>query len=218
MNTISLSDIPQLWRAESLTPAQSNCVSTGFIALDEALGGGWPLPALIELLCDEHGIGELRLLLALLKPRPTPGVELTNERKIVLWLSPPFELHVIALTQYGMEPADHWVCPVPNAADLQWAMVQALRSGACQTVIAWARTLKPATLRTLKLAALTGRTVGVLFRPSNHARFASPATLRLGLTTDELALKVTVIKMQGRRPCMVRIIPTAVDAPSSVTK
>src|SRR5687768_681617 len=103
MHTVTLADIPLLWRAESLAAVQSDCVPTGFEALDRALGGGWPAPSLIELLCDEQGIGELRLLLGLLRRSQEPSAPC---RKLTLWISPPFELHAVALAQYGLVPND----------------------------------------------------------------------------------------------------------------
>lgn len=208
MNTVTLDDIPLLWRAESLASLQSHCVPSGYPALDHALGGGWPAPSLIELLCDEQGIGELRLLLSLLRQRHAPA---TSSRHIVLWLAPPFELHATALTQYGLVPNDHWICSVSQPADLQWAMTQALRSGACLAVIAWARHLKPAALRSLKLAAMSGRGVGVLFRPMSEARGASPATLRIALRSHSASLELSILKMRGRRPGLVRIDPCDAD-------
>lgn len=209
MNTVILQDIPLLWRAESLASLQSHCIPTGYDALDRALGGGWPVPSLIELLCDEHGIGELRLLLGLLRP----GQEASDaaRRKVVLWLAAPFELHAIAVAQYGLAPEDHWVCSASQPVDLQWAMTQALRSGACLAVIAWARNVKPASLRSLKLAAMTGRGVGVLFRPKSEARIASPATLRIAIRSGASALELSILKMRGRRPSIVRIEPSDVD-------
>lgn len=213
MNTVALTDIPLLWRAHSLASLQSHCVPTGYATLDRALGGGWPQPSLIELLGDEQGIGELRLLLGLLRQEREASDP--SARKIVLWLCPPFELHAIALTQYHLVPEDHWVCSVSQPSDLQWAMTQALRSGACRAVIAWARQLKPATLRTLKLAAMTGRGVGVLFRPMSEARTASPATLRMALRLEAPALELSILKLQGRRPSIVRIVPSDADRPSA---
>lgn len=213
MNTVTLADIPLLWRAESLAPVQAQCVSTGYATLDQALGGGWPSPSLIELLCDDYGIGELRLLIGLL--RKAPGAADATAAKIVLWLSPPFEPHAIALTQYGLAPDDHWVCSVTQPSDLQWAMTQALRSGACQAVIAWTHHLKPAALRTIKLAAMTGRSVGVLFRPKGETRLASPATLRIALQPQANELELSILKMQGRRPSVVRITPADGDRVTS---
>jgi protein ImuA len=210
MNAVTLADIPLLWRAESLAPLQSHYVATGYDALDQALGGGWPLPSLIELLCDDNGIGELRLLLGLLQQaRPTPD---HSGRKVVLWLSPPFELHAIALAQYALTPSDHWVCSVSQPSDLHWAMTQGLRSGACLAVIAWVRQLKPAALRSLKLAAMSGRGVGVLFRPTTEARIASPATVRIAVRTQQKELELSILKMQGRRPSVVRIDPDSVHS------
>ncbi|MFC4311588.1 translesion DNA synthesis-associated protein ImuA [Steroidobacter flavus] len=202
MTTVTLAEIPQLWRAESLPSLAAECVPSGDAALDRALGGGWPRPSLIDVLCDAHGIGELRLLLNLLKPARALDASC---RPIVLWLSPPHELHAIALTQYGLDPRDHWICDVSQPTDLTWAMTQALRSGACLAVLAWARQLKPAAIRTLRLAAMTGRGVGVLFRSTSEARIASAATLRIALARKEAFLEVSILKMQGRRPSLVRI-------------
>jgi protein ImuA len=216
MNTVTLTDIPLLWRAQSLASLASHSLPTGYDALDQALGGGWPVPSLIEVLCDEQGVGELRLLLGLLKQEQ--GASGSTDRKIVLWLSPPFELHAIALTPYGLVPGDHWVCSVSKPPDLQWAMTQALRSGACLAVIAWARQVKPAALRALKLAAMTGRGVGVLFRPLSAARLASPATLRIALRSEGPALELTVLKMQGRRPGTLRIVPAEADRPEAAVR
>lgn len=202
---VALEDIPLLWRAQSMAPHRGQCVPTGYALLDRALGGGWPSPSLIELLCDEYGGGELRLLLGLL------AVE-RADRRVVLWLSPPFELHAIALAQYGSSPGDHWICSVSQPQDLQWAMTQALRSGACRLVIAWAPRLKPAALRSLKLATQAGHTIGVLFRPRRAARTASPATVRLELKPRGMTLDVTVLKMQGRPPGVVHLTPSEADA------
>jgi len=213
MSTVTLADIPLLWRAQSLALPRTPCVPTGFDALDHALGGGWPLPSLIELLSDEHGIGELRLLLGLLRREPVTDLP---SRSIVLWLAPPFELHATALAQYALVPEEHWVCSVSTPSDLHWAMTQALRSGACRAVIAWARQIKPAALRTLKLAAMTGRGVGVLFRPMSEARFASPATLRMTLRSAPPLLELSILKMQGRRPSLVHIEPRDADRAKAV--
>ncbi len=58
----------QLWRArerESDSGAAAAAgLPTGYAALDRCLpGGGWPRQGLIEILSDQRGIGELRLLL-----------------------------------------------------------------------------------------------------------------------------------------------------------
>src|ERR1700751_1297436 len=54
---------PSLWRASQLAHGRGRVVDTGYPALSRELpGGGWPLAALVDLLVQQPGIGELRLL------------------------------------------------------------------------------------------------------------------------------------------------------------
>ncbi len=216
MDAIALDDIPLLWRGESLAPHRRTTRASGCAALDEALGGGWPAPSLIEVLCDSHGIGELRLMLGVLK---SEGLPAGIAASAILWISPPFELHAIALMQQGFNPHRHWVCAVDTPADLRWAMAQGLRSGACHAVIGWAAHLSMAALRSLKLAAVAGGSVGVLFRPTSAARIASPATVRVQLTPRPHALEVSLLKVQGRRPSVLVLADGhGTDAADPVTR
>ncbi|HRG72580.1 MAG TPA: SOS cell division inhibitor SulA, partial [Thauera aminoaromatica] len=51
-----------VWQASRLAGAAGAVLPTGFSALDAELpGGGWPAGALIELLADRPGVGELSL-------------------------------------------------------------------------------------------------------------------------------------------------------------
>jgi protein ImuA len=199
---ISLSHIPHVWRAESLLPARGGIIATGHESLDGALGGGWPSPALIEVLCDQEGIGELQLLRALWQPRSMRACN--EERRVVLWLNAPCEVHAVALAQLGLDPAQHWYARGLSERDALWAMEQALRSGSCALVMAWSKTVTPGMLRRLKLAASSHDSLAVLVRPCAAAAAPSPATLRLRLqpriTRQESQLQVDLLKVQGRRP------------------
>ena len=54
---------PALWRGSQLARAYGKTVDTGYAALSAELpGGGWPLGALVELLVQQPGVGEFRLL------------------------------------------------------------------------------------------------------------------------------------------------------------
>src|SRR6476619_4914417 len=58
---------PWFWRGDDLAFVAST-LPTGYEALDRELpGGGWPRGQLIELLADDQGIGELRLLVPALR-------------------------------------------------------------------------------------------------------------------------------------------------------
>src|SRR5690349_3153029 len=67
-----------LWRAREQAGGTSSApagLPTGHAALDRCLPGqGWPQQGLIEILCDQPGIGELALLMPALarlcSPRP----------------------------------------------------------------------------------------------------------------------------------------------------
>lgn len=195
--------IPNVWRAESLTFVRNGAIATGHSLLDAALGGGWPSPALIEVLCNHEGIGELQLLSSLFQPRsPSPCAE---QRCVVLWLNAPFQLHALALAQLGLDPSRHWCADTLGLADTLWAMEQALRSGSCALVVAWAPRITLPMLRRLKLAAVGSGSVGVLFRPASAAAVPSPATLRLRLRPQAMQLHVELLKVQGRRPCALQV-------------
>jgi len=54
---------PSLWRASQLARGRGRVVDTGYPALSAELpGGGWPVGALVDLLVQQPGVGELRLL------------------------------------------------------------------------------------------------------------------------------------------------------------
>jgi protein ImuA len=88
---------PSLWRASQLAQSATRCVDTGFAALSTQLpGGGWPLGVLIDLLVQQHGIGELRLL--------RPALAGLGKRPIVL-LQPPHAPQALALAALGLDPS-----------------------------------------------------------------------------------------------------------------
>jgi hypothetical protein len=207
MREILLQQIPNLWRADDLTTAAPQWISSGYAELDCALGGGWPVPGLLELLCDQWGIGELQLLLPMIKALSAPTS--STVLKPVLWINPPFEPQALALAQYGLDPAQHWLSKHLNATDALWAVEQSLRSGACVLVLSWLSGLSMPSLRRLKLAALSGACVSVLFRPQREAAQATAANLRLRLAASSEGLQVELLKVQGRRPgCVLLPLPT----------
>ena len=58
-----LLESPRIWRARNQAPAERG-LSSGYKQFDRHLpGGGWPRAALTEILVEQYGIGELRLLM-----------------------------------------------------------------------------------------------------------------------------------------------------------
>jgi cell division inhibitor SulA/protein ImuA len=177
---------PAIWRGRnSARPGEG--LTTGFAALDACLPGrGWPRAGLIEILVPRFGSGELYLLL--------PAIAaLTNARSArwCVWVAPPLMPFAPALAAEGI--ALDRVVVVSGARQL-WAFEQALGSGACDVVLAWARRPKAREIRRLQLAAERGRTLGVLFRPRRAAWEASAAVLRLALAPMATGVRITLLK------------------------
>jgi cell division inhibitor SulA/protein ImuA len=196
----SLLQNPALWRAGGTAGARRSVVPSGFAALDAQLpGGGWPHPALIEVLNERPGIGELSLFLPALR-------HLSEERApAIAWLNPPHLPYPPALAECELAHAQLLVSKPFTSARTLWAMEQSLRSGACAAVLAWADVASMHVLRRLKLAANAGACFGLLFRSPRRRAHPSPATMRLALSADAAALVVELVKVQGGKATTVRL-------------
>src|SRR5262245_41057331 len=165
---------PSLWRGSGQGGAQRRVIPSGHAELDTRLpGGGWPYPALIELLVDRWGVGELALLIPALRQLTTDATG--SRARTLAWLNPPHIPYAPALAERGLDPADSLVTTPLTSAQTLWATEQALRSGACAAVLAWVDRASMPALRRLKLAAQEGAGLGVLFRTLRHRTQAPPA-------------------------------------------
>lgn len=179
-----------VWQADRLAQSAAPGLATGFAALDAQLpGGGWPRDALIELLTDRPGIGELGLLLPLLRTLPA-------ERWIV-WVAPPHLPYAPALEAAGVPLERLLLIRSDDHAQTLWAIRQALVSGGSSMVLAWLGRADTAALRRLQLAAEATATPLFLFRPLSALRQPSPASLRLRLAASDEGLAVDIVKRRG---------------------
>lgn len=180
---------PSIWRASQLGRATTECVDTGYPPLSNQLvGNGWPTGALVELLVQQPGIGEMRLL--------GPALARVAHRKIVL-LQPPHSPNTIALAGLGVSPSSVvWVMP-KTTADAVWAAEQILRSGSCGALVYWANQIRSENQRRLHLAAQHGKTLFWILRPLAAAIDASPAPLRLSLRPALGGLEIGFVKRRG---------------------
>jgi protein ImuA len=181
---------PSLWRASQLARSSGLCVDTGFAALSAQLpGGGWPLGSLTELLLQQPGIGELRLL--------RPALAGLGTRSIVL-LQPPHPPQALALAALGVDPAQLiWIRSGAHSGDALWAAEQVLRSGCCGALLLWQQHARGETLRRLHLAAQSADTLFCMLRPLAAARDASPAPLRLSLRPVAGGVEIGFVKRRG---------------------
>jgi hypothetical protein len=188
---------PGLWRAGQLTrPADT--LSSGFAGLDEHLpGGGWPRAGLTEFLLATAGVGELRLLVPLMRALSR------EETRWVAWINPPFIPYAPALESVGVDIRKILLIHPKNHREALWALERASRSGTCSLALAWLdeRQLKLKDTRRLQIAARQGRTLACLFRPEEAAAANSMAELRLQMAPAEPgAMMIDIRKRRGGWP------------------
>lgn len=199
---------PSLWRASQLARYGTRCVDTGHAALSSQLpGGGWPVGTLVELLQQQPGIGEMRLL--------RPALQACAERRIVL-LQPPHPPQALALAALGLPPSRLLWLRTSRSADALWAAEQVLRSGSCGALLFWANHARGESLRRLHLAAQAGETLFFMLRPLAAAQDASPAPLRLGLRPAAGGMHVDFVKRRGPQRDAPLFLPLGLPLTSSL--
>ncbi len=170
---------------------------TGHPILDQQLPtAGWPHGALIEILHDYPGQGELQLVLPAL-------ARLSQQQQRIAMINPPWIPYAPALQSSGVDLTHFFSIGPLNASDQLWALEQTLRSGHFQAVLAWPDTdLSIPILRRLQLAAETGQVSGFLFRHSAVQKQHSPAALRIALSpascAEGRAISLDIFKCRGR--------------------
>jgi protein ImuA len=203
-----------IWRAKTGIATPRAALPSGSAELDRALHGGWPSGALTELLLEQNGIGELRLLMPLFAAREQDGQALQQAQQQVshqtqqqapqqVWIDPPLQPYAPALRQCGVALADIVIVRPPDREQWLWACVQALRVGRQVAVLCWSNRhrLRYADLRQLQVAANEHGSQGFLLRDLASDRrilqHSTPAPLRLHLRADAAALHIEVLKQRG---------------------
>lgn len=196
---------PKLWRGCDMAGRGSHGLSTGYPALDEILPGrGWPRNGLVEIISKQWGMGELQLLLPLMRSVIAQG-------KWVLWISPPHQLYAPALVQAGIDIEQVLVVKAETSCrDALWSMEKALQSGSCGLVLAWQNWLPGRVLRRLQLAGESGDTLGVLFKHNVSKHSPSPLRMEIKSSCEEDSsfsdAEVAVLKARGNfRPLSTRL-------------
>jgi len=195
----------RIWRAGRASANPAAGLPTGWPGLDQALGGGWPLGQLTELLVEAPGTGEFTLLLPALRrlaARARGAGEVPGQ---IMLVAPPYIPYAPALACAGLDPARFLVVHSKQETDTLWAMEQALRSRSCAVVAGWAGAAGKTSLRRLQLAAEPGDAWVLLFRDARARRASSPAPLRIHFTRDGDTgrARLQVLKRRGGPPATV---------------
>ena len=217
---VALAAVPSVFRCGELPPGIEPGIPTGFDGLDaEIPGGGWPVGALTEVLCDTCGAGETSLLLPALRYL-TRAADWRGRG--LLLIDPPHLPYAPALAEAGVDLDLLAVVRPKTEEDALWAAEQALRSGAAGAVLIWARPVRGTDsaqryqrLRRLQLAAAAGGGLGIVFSATSAATLSTPAALRLALSmTAQGRLAVTLVKRRGlAQPKTVTLSPRRLPVP-----
>lgn len=178
-----------IWRGSERASTGPAGIASGFDAFDEMLGG-WPPGALVELIAQREGIGEVSVLLPAL-------ARLSKDERWIALINPPYIPYAPALSHAGVDLAKVVVIRAARSTDALWSMEQALRSGTCSAVLGWPASMTEQAIRRLQLATETGRTLGVYFTQPGAAPRTSPVPyrLRIGGSIDNVC--VEVLKRRG---------------------
>jgi len=184
----------------------SRSLATGYATLDAQLQqGGWPLHSTIELLSDGCGLGAMGLFL--------PAMEhLSEQGRWQVFIAPPYIPYAPLLAARGIDTRQVLLVHPKNRQDLLWATEQALRSTTCSAVFSWlgAQDYHYSELRKLQLAAASGDSLAVLFRPNQACHHHAPSSLRLQMREYR---KVHILKQRGGNQSIDVELPPAEDVP-----
>ena len=196
---------PRVWKGRSLLQQKAG-LSSGYPELDRHLpGGGWPPEALTEILTEQYGIGELRLLMpALARLSAEEAQPDYSEPGWIAWVAPPFQPYPPALQQCGIDLSRMLIVRPRDASEILWSAEQALSSGTCAAVMFWPETLDDRASRRLQLAAEKGHSWAIAFRPMAARQQPSAAALRLELHADGQGTRVHILKSRGGRPTVLK--------------
>jgi len=110
----------------------------------ELPNGGWPRSSLVELLVQQHGIGEMQLL--------KPVLAALSRQQRVAFVQPPYLPHTMAFKAWQLLDKNVlWLRP-KTSADALWAAEQTLKNGSCGAVVLWQSNVRPESLRRLNLS------------------------------------------------------------------
>jgi protein ImuA len=204
---------PSLWLASQLAHSTTRCIDTGHPALSAQLpGGGWPTGTLVDLMLQQPGIGELRLL--------RPALVTAARRRIVL-LQPPHPPQALALAAMGLAPSQLVWIRTSRSSDALWAAEQVLRSGSCGALLLWQNHARGETLRRLHLAAQSAETLFFMLRPLATAQDSSAAPLRLALRPAAGGMNIEFVKRRGPQrdaPLFLPLTPSLLQRHASLDR
>lgn len=188
-----------IWRGmQGYVPRMT--IASGYEVLDRCLpGGGWPVGALIEVISERSGIGELSLFMPAMR-------RISDIRQgLIAWIAPRFIPYAPALRLRELNLNRLLVVQTRDGNESLWAAEQALRCAGCAGLLAWPETVSRKSSRRLQLAAEAQRCLAILFRSHGGPSDASTATLKLQLrrSVEQGVAHLQILKCRGAHPMSI---------------
>jgi protein ImuA len=195
---------PSLWRGTQLARAHGRTVDTGYATLSAELpGGGWPLGTITELLLQQPGIGEMRLL--------GPAMAAVSDKRPIVLIAPQQIPNAHGYAFMGIDPGKLMWLKAAKSSDALWSAEQILRAGSCGALVLWQQHIRAESIRRLLLAAQSSEMLFVVMRPLARAEDSSPAPLRLAVRAVAEGVALELIKRKGPAapaPIMLKLFPS----------
>lgn len=205
----------RVWQGNQLAYANERTVASGHAALDALLpGAGWPAGSLTELLVEQGGIGEMRLV------APALRTLTAQAGRYVLLVAPPWQPYACALKAWGIA-LDRLIWVRASEHEAPWAAEQALKQDGIGAVLLWQPKARADALRRLQVAAQDSQSLAFLMRPPAARAQSSPAPLRMVCTPvpppedtrlnrrewmHHTAVSVDIFKRRGPPPAQPLVI------------
>ncbi len=171
------------------TRVEAATLSTGFPALNQYLGGGWPDRVFTELRLGRTGIGEMRLLM--------PALSALSRQYYVLWVAPPYRPYAPALVAQNMVLNRLLLARPRTHKEALWAVSQGLLCPSIGAVVSWFSGIREGEFRGLQRRASEGSHWSFCFLPESAT--PQPSHLRLALQSTRGALRIRV-SQKAKRP------------------
>ncbi|MFT3856887.1 MAG: translesion DNA synthesis-associated protein ImuA [Aquabacterium sp.] len=182
-----------VWRGDALGSATQTVISSGHPLLDAELpGGGWPCRSMSEILINQMGQAEWRLL--------SPALaQLTKLGGSVLLIGAPHVPHLPSLWREGLHEDRLVRIDAQTPAERLWATEQALKARCVCAVLSWLSHARTQEIRRLQACATQHPGLFFVFRPvsAQADSSAAPLRVRLGLAPYPHPLTLEIIKRRG---------------------
>lgn len=188
--------VPRLRAADQFEQPEEPVRKTGYALLDAQLpGGGWPVGALIEVLCLAEHASEWQLVV------PALAKQLVEDSRSVLIVEPPYEPCGRFLQHRGVPAQRLCKVVVDDVLARLWVCEQALQCREVSVVLAWLPGIAYPALRRLHVAAAKQKMLFWAFRPKSDLALASPAALRVLVEQKCIgglhSIELSILKRRG---------------------